>query len=252
MSKCRTWATSTVQHSQYTGVCSVIKSSPSNLKNNTHFPINAVTFKAVSLWLYTGSPASAPLFEAFCKVCCLKFGKQPLQFCLNHGGINQSTYPLMLSRIFGERKKSQGVLNLVSRKGVYRHSISSCLQIHAQTKHSEQAHCKGGKNLSDTFRLSGQLLCSDWNEIPNMSATPQTVILLLLRKCSFMWLTFSFVLFVDGYPEHSTTSIEDKPLVKIRKPLKTLCSSHSLFHKNYFQHYESFNCISSCLKQNVM
>jgi hypothetical protein len=74
----------------------------------------------------------------------------------------------------------------------------------------------------------------------------------LLRKHSFSWLTFSFVLFVVGYAEHSTTFIEDKPLVKIRKPLKTSCSSHSLFHKNYFQHYESFHCTSFCLKQNVM
>jgi len=96
------------------------------------------------------------------------------------------------------------------------------------------------KNLSDAFRLSGQLFCSDWNEIPNMSASSRTVILLLLRISSFTWLMFSFVLFVYRYPEHSTTSIEDKPLAKIRKPLKTLCSCHFLSTKTTFNTVKAF------------
>jgi len=130
----------------------------------------------------------APLFEAFHKVCCLKLGKYFLQFCLNHGGVIQSPYPLTLSWIFRERKKSHGVLNLVSRR------VCKDMQVLFGFKFMHKAQQTGTlprrKNLSDVFRLSGQLLCSDWNEIPNMWATSLTVILLLLKISSFTWLIF--------------------------------------------------------------
>lgn len=111
---------------------------------------------------------------------------------------------------------------------------SSVPGIRAQTNQSERVWGICLSAIWNMFRLSFKMLWSDPNEIPNLLATSQIVIILFSNVSSCTQSTFSPVLLVGGHPWYLAYSAEVTHYLYLENDFKTcalstVCSSEATF-----------------------